>query len=48
MHFLQTEVDQWQEINKQLKKHGLPIVKIFHPSDVTLMSGMELSLETKV
>ena len=48
MHFLQTEVDQWQEINKQLKKHGLPIVKILHPSDVTLMSGMGLSLETKV
>lgn len=37
--FFQVEGEEWQDINKELKKHGLPVVKILHPSDVTLLSG---------
>lgn len=39
------EVDSWQDVNKQLKKHGLPMVKILHPSDVTLLSGRTVCMD---
>ncbi|XP_063423324.1 centrosomal protein of 70 kDa-like isoform X1 [Mytilus trossulus] len=39
------EVEEWQDINKELKKHGLPIVKILHPSDVTLLSGRTICMD---
>ncbi|XP_055997499.1 centrosomal protein of 70 kDa-like isoform X2 [Ostrea edulis] len=40
------EVDEWTEVNKKLKKHGLQIVKLLHPSDVALMTGRTVCLDT--
>lgn len=36
---IQNEVDEWTEVNRKLKNHGLHIIKLLHPSDVALMTG---------
>ncbi|KAK3105874.1 hypothetical protein FSP39_007585 [Pinctada imbricata] len=41
----QVEVDEWTHTNRELKHHGLPVVKLLHPSDVTLLSGRTVCLE---
>ncbi|XP_078333216.1 centrosomal protein of 70 kDa-like isoform X2 [Crassostrea virginica] len=40
------EVDEWTEVNKKLKNHGLHIIKLLHPSDVVLMTGRTVCLDT--
>ncbi|KAJ8307215.1 hypothetical protein KUTeg_015299 [Tegillarca granosa] len=41
----QTEIDEWAEVNRILKRHGLPVVKFLHPSDVALMSERNLCMD---
>lgn len=40
------EVDEWTEVNRKLKNHGLHIIKLLHPSDVALMTGRTVCLDS--
>ncbi|XP_062566373.1 centrosomal protein of 70 kDa-like isoform X1 [Saccostrea cucullata] len=42
----QNEVDEWTDVNRKLKNHGLPIIKLLHPSDIALMTGRTVCLDS--